>query len=74
MEKKEEEKNRVKYHDTVSYRKVSRNRNNIRASSRQNLQKWHVRPAKTQISLGIPRSDQSLLCPHKEILGIKLPI
>ena len=24
--------------------------------------KWHVRPAKTQISLGICQSDQSLLC------------
>ena len=24
--------------------------------------KWHVHPAKTQISLGIPQSDQSSLC------------
>ena len=28
--------------------------------------KWHVRPAKTQISLGIR-------CPHEESLGTKLP-
>ena len=31
--------------------------------------KWHVRPAKTQISLGIRPSDQSLRCPHVETLG-----
>ena len=31
--------------------------------------KWHVRPAKTQISLGIAQSDQSLPCPHEEPLG-----
>ena len=37
--------------------------------------KWHVRPAKTQISLGIPpQSDLSLCCPHEETLGPKLPI
>ena len=30
--------------------------------------KWHVRPAKTQISLGI-QADQSLRCPHEETLG-----
>ena len=28
-----------------------------------------VRPAKTQISLGIHQSDQSLRCPHEESLG-----
>ena len=28
-----------------------------------------VRPATTQISLGIPQSDQSLRCPHEESLG-----
>ena len=28
--------------------------------------KWHVRPAKTQISLGICQSDQSLRCPREE--------
>ena len=27
-----------------------------------------VRPAKTQISLGIAQSDQSLRCPHEERL------
>ena len=31
--------------------------------------KWHVRQAKTQISLGIAQSDQSLRCPHEETLG-----
>ena len=31
--------------------------------------KWHVLPAKTQISLGIPLSDQSLRCLHEESLG-----
>ena len=31
--------------------------------------KWHVRSAKTLISLGIPQSDQSLCCPHEESLG-----
>ena len=31
--------------------------------------KWHVRPAKTQISLGSVQSDQSLRCPHKEHLA-----
>ena len=29
----------------------------------------HVRPAKTQISLGIAQSDQSLRCLHEECLG-----
>ena len=28
-----------------------------------------VRPAKTQISLGIAQADQSLRCPHEESLG-----
>ena len=28
-----------------------------------------VRPAKTQISLGIRQSDQSLRCPHEESFG-----
>ena len=38
--------------------------------------KWHVRPGKSQISLGIRQlqSDQSLHCPHEESLGPKLPI
>ena len=36
--------------------------------------KRHVRPSKTQISLGIAQSDQSLRCPHEESLGPKLPI
>ena len=31
--------------------------------------KWHVHPAKTQISLGICPSDQSFRCPHEESLG-----
>ena len=31
--------------------------------------KMAVRPAKTQISLGIAQSDQSLRCPHEEALG-----
>ena len=35
--------------------------------------KLHVRPAKTQISLGIhpvdAQSDQSLRCPHEESMG-----
>ena len=35
--------------------------------------KWHVHPAKTQISLGIcpvwSQADQSLRCPHEESLG-----
>ena len=30
---------------------------------------WPVRRAKTQISLGIRQSDQSLRCPHEESLG-----
>ena len=30
--------------------------------------KWHVRPAKTQISLGA-QSDQSPCCPDEESLG-----
>ena len=34
----------------------------------------HVRPAKTQISLGIPQSDQNLCCPHEETFGLKLPL
>ena len=43
--------------------------------------KWHVRPAKIQISLGIrplsqstAQSDQSLRCLHEEALGPWLPI
>ena len=32
------------------------------------INKISVRPAKTQISLGIPQSDQSLRCLHKESL------
>ena len=28
--------------------------------------KWHVRPAMTQISLGIRQSAQSLCCPYEE--------
>ena len=46
--------------------------------------KWHVRPAKTQISLGNcpvwsvfimdAQADQSLPCPHGETLGPKLHI
>ena len=31
--------------------------------------KWHVRPAKTQISLASTQYDQSLRCPHGESLG-----
>ena len=34
--------------------------------------KWHVRPAKTQISLGIrtsAQSEKSLRCPHEDSLG-----
>ena len=31
--------------------------------------KVSVRPAKTQISLGIAQSDHSLRCPHEESLG-----
>ena len=31
--------------------------------------KMSVRPAKTQISLGIRQSDQRLRCPHEESLG-----
>ena len=31
--------------------------------------KLSVRPAKTQIILGIPKSDKSLRYPHKETLG-----
>ena len=31
--------------------------------------KMSVRPAKTQISLGIPQSDQILRYPHEESLG-----
>ena len=31
--------------------------------------KWPVRPAKTQISLGIPQSDQNLCYAHEEALG-----
>ena len=31
--------------------------------------KMSVHPAKTQISLGICPSDQSLRCPHEETLG-----
>ena len=38
------------------------------ATARQNQQN-DMRPAKTQISLGITQSDQSLCCPHEEILG-----
>ena len=30
--------------------------------------KWHVRPAKPQISLCIAQSDQSLRCPQEESL------
>ena len=33
--------------------------------------KWFVRPAKTQI---FAQSDQSIRCPHKEALGLVLPI
>ena len=33
------------------------------------LTKWHVRPAKTQISLAIHQSDQNLRCPHEESFG-----
>ena len=33
-----------------------------------------VRPAKTQISLGIAQSDQSLRWPYEETLGNKLAI
>ena len=36
--------------------------------------KMAVRPAKTQISLGIRPSDQSLRGPHEERLGPQLPI
>ena len=36
--------------------------------------KWHVRPAKTQISLGIRPVCQSLRCPHEESVGPLLPI
>ena len=43
--------------------------------------KWHVRSAKTQISLGIrpvwwasAQSDRSLRCPHEETLGPQLHI
>ena len=41
--------------------------------------KWHVSPAKTQISLGVSawtsaQSDQSLRCPHKETLGLSYPL
>ena len=28
-----------------------------------------VRPAKTQISLGVPQFDQMIRCPHEETLG-----
>ena len=35
--------------------------------------KWHVHPAKTQISLGIRPVWQSLRCPHEETLGPQLP-
>ena len=38
------------------------------APSRDKTNKVSVRPAKTQISLGIPQSDQSLRCPHEESL------
>ena len=31
--------------------------------------KWHVRPAKTQTSLGIRQFDQSFCCPQEESLG-----
>ena len=34
--------------------------------------KMTVRPAKTQISLGI-QNDQGLRCPHEESLGPELP-
>ena len=36
--------------------------------------KWHVRPAKSQISQVSAQSDQSLRCPHEETLGPQLPI
>ena len=36
--------------------------------------KWFVRPAKTQISLGIRQSDQSQRCSPETKLGPKLPI
>ena len=36
---------------------------------RDKTNKMTVRPAKTQISLGIRLSDQSLRCPHEESLG-----
>ena len=36
---------------------------------RDKTNKVTVRPAKTQISLGIRLSDQSLRCPHEESLG-----
>ena len=35
--------------------------------------KCHVRPVKTQISLGIRPVYQSLRCPHEESLGPYLP-
>ena len=34
-----------------------------------NLAKWHMRRAKTQISLDIRQSDQSLRCPDEESMG-----
>ena len=36
--------------------------------------KWHVRPVKTQISLGIHPVWSSLRCLHEESLGPELPI
>ena len=32
--------------------------------------KWHVRPADVQISPRICISDECLLCPHEEALGL----
>ena len=39
------------------------------AGTHDKTNKVSVRPAKTQISLGIAQYDQSLHCPHEESLG-----
>ena len=58
-------------HDTVTYLLQNRQQCSKPQWSRDITKptKWHVRPAKTQISLGSAQSDQSLNCPHEESLG-----